>query len=72
MMKERKLRIMRNALNTILLEAKEPIIRVYAQSALDETVEITKDLPPDTYCEKHNWYGVSKEICPLCKLNQKL
>jgi predicted Zn-dependent protease len=34
---ENKIRVLANALFTILAEAQEPIIKVYAQSALDET-----------------------------------
>jgi len=35
--KEKKIKAMQTALKTIAFEAKEPIIKVYAQSALDET-----------------------------------
>jgi hypothetical protein len=64
---KRRLRILRSALETISLEAKEPIIRVYAQSALDETVDDPIEKPiPNSYCEKHNWFGLALEKCPLC------
>lgn len=63
---ERKLRIMRNALDTIQAEAKEPIIRVYAQSALDETKDVEFIPPGNSHCEKHKWYGLPNEQCPIC------
>jgi hypothetical protein len=71
--KNRKIRVMRNALDTILFEAKEPIIKVYAQSALDETKDVPGDdgfeiVPKNSYCKTHNWYGAPDEKCPLCNL----
>lgn len=65
---ERRIRVMRGALNAILLEAKEPIIKVYAQSALDECAESTSQPLPNAHCKAHNWYGQNGEECPLCKL----
>lgn len=63
----RRVRIMRNALDTIQSEASEPIIRVYAQSALDETVELAAEKPiPNAACKEHNWYGLHEEKCPIC------
>jgi hypothetical protein len=63
---ERKIRILRNALDTILSEANQPIIRVYAQSALDETWEVQQIVPPNSHCKLHNWYGLPEEKCPQC------
>lgn len=64
---ERKIRIMRNALDTICSEAKEPIIKVYAQSALDETKDIPEVVIHNIHCQKHNWFGLPTEQCPECK-----
>lgn len=69
---ERKIRILKNALDTIAIEAKEPIIKVYAQSALDETVDIKEPEPTNSHCHKHNWFGNHDEKCPLCKQANKL
>jgi hypothetical protein len=64
----RKIRILKNALDTILFEAKEPIIKVYAQSALDETkVDLIQDKISNIHCKKHNWYGLPDEKCPQCQ-----
>jgi hypothetical protein len=63
---ERKIRVLKSALTTISLEAKEPIIKVYAQSALDETVDIPEEAEPISYCSKHKWFGVLDEKCPIC------
>lgn len=65
---KRRIRIMRNALNTILLEAKEPIMKVYAQSALDETIDDVVEPERNSHCKKHNWFGVKEEKCPLCSV----
>lgn len=67
---ERKIRVMRSALNAILLEAKEPIIRVYAQSALDECIESTSPPKQNAHCRQHNWYGNPDEKCPICEKNK--
>jgi len=65
---KRRIRIMRNALQTILLEAKEPIMKVYAQSALDETIDDVVEPEINSHCKKHNWFGVKEEKCPLCSV----
>ena len=44
MTNENKIRILANALFTILAEAQEPIIKAYAQSALDQTKGILEKL----------------------------
>lgn len=63
---KRRIRILRNALNTIFIEAKEPIMKVYAQSALDETIDDVLRPEGNSYCKKHNWFGAENETCPLC------
>lgn len=63
---KRRIKIMRNALNTILLEAKEPIMKVVAQSAIDETVDDIAEVEKNNHCKKHNWFGLKEERCPLC------
>jgi len=65
---KRRIRVMRNALQTILLEAKEPIMKVYAQSALDETVDDVVEPETNSHCKKHNWFGSKEEKCPLCNV----
>jgi hypothetical protein len=71
MKEERKIRILKNALDTILSEAKEPIIKVYAKSALDETVDEIVKVDSDTvHCHKHKWYGLKGENCPECPESQ--
>jgi hypothetical protein len=72
---KRDLQILRGALDTILFEAKEPIIKVYAQSALDETkntpmlTEPPIHIEPENNCKEHNWFGLPFEKCPLCLLS---
>lgn len=63
---KRRIRIMRNALNAILLESNDPFIKVYAQSALDETIDEDIKQEENSYCKKHHWFGVKEEKCPLC------
>lgn len=63
---KKRIKILRNALRTIAIETKEPFCKVYAQSALQETVD---EVPvPDTnnHCQKHDWFGAVEEKCPLC------
>lgn len=59
---------MRNALQAILFEAKEPIMKVYAQSALDETIDDVVKPERNSYCKNHNWFGAKEEKCPLCNV----
>jgi hypothetical protein len=61
-----RVRILKSALDTILFESKEPHIKVYAQSALDQTNDYVPKQDPQSHCKEHNWYGQFKEICPLC------
>ncbi len=63
---KRRIKIMRGALNAILNEAKEPIIKVYAQSALDETVDDIVEPERNSHCTLHKWFGDASEECPLC------
>lgn len=65
---KRRIRVMRSALQTILCEAKEPIMKVYAQSALDETIDDVVEPEINSHCKKHNWFGVKEEKCPLCSV----
>jgi len=64
---KRRINVLRTALYTIFFEAKEPIIKVYAQSALDETKYDTMPQPvSDSYCKIHGWFGTVHEKCPEC------
>jgi len=72
---ERKNEILRSNLQTIFLEAKEPIIRAVAESALMQTggmyepKKSEKIKTPSTHnnhCKKHNWFGLPEESCPEC------
>jgi hypothetical protein len=67
MTNERQISILKSTLNTILLEAKEPIVKAMAQSALDETKQVKEVIEPNAYCEKHKWFGLPNEECPICK-----
>src|SRR3990167_9556952 len=63
----RKIEILRVALDAIAFEAKEPAMRVYAQSALDQTKDLPKEQEQNSHCEKHSWYGLPDEKCPICE-----
>ena len=65
---KKRIRILRGALDAILFEAKEPIIKVYAQSALDETKDVDKKVIHNIHCKKHNWFGMLSEKCPKCTI----
>lgn len=63
---ERNFRVLRGAMDTILFESKEPHIKVYAQSALDQTKDYKPKPDPQEHCKEHNWHGEFEEKCPLC------
>jgi len=68
---DRVIKVMKSALETILLETKEPITKVYAQSALDETASYFKaSNDPAAGCAQHKWFGQHGERCPICKQEQ--
>ena len=66
MTQEGQIRVLKNALDAILSEAMEPMIKVYAQSALDVTIQEVEPLPQNSHCDKHSWFGLTNELCPLC------
>ncbi len=66
--KDKIIHILKSALETIAFEAMEPIIKVYAQSALDATnVKFEKsEIIYNNHCALHKWYGLATERCPIC------